>query len=182
MCKLKPSRRTFDCIDSEYEIFIRFINPLQQYHFFCGNNNCVLKDISINNGRDLFFKPNLFNSKGEAILSNLNSCSNCLSDLSIRFINNPSFILIQPLYNFNDSNYMYFDNIPKTLNLDNREFYLLCCTTHKNSSKNSIKTDHFCAIYEIENRKFYIDDLNTPSFTENIPNIHKISTCFYYLK
>ena len=180
MCKLQASRRAFDCCDSEYEKFIRHVNPLQEYQLYCGNSDCELSDIAVQHGRDFFFEMRDMNTQGQAILSNLTACTNCGSNLSIRFLNTPPYLLIQPIYrNYLDN--MFFENIPKNIKLNNCDFQLLCCTTHK-QAKNSLQLDHFCAIYELDNRKFYIDDLITPEYTEHIPNIHKVTTCFYYLK
>ena len=155
---------------------------MQEYQLYCANSDCELFSIAVEHGKDFFFKPDL---QGQAILSILTACHNCGLVLSIRFIKTPPYLLIQPLYRHinSDLEKMFFDNIPKTIKLDNAEFHLLCCTTHKGSkSKSTIITDHYCTIYELEKRRFYIDDLITPEYTEHIPNIHKVATCFYYLK
>jgi hypothetical protein len=83
-------------------------------------------------------------------------------------------IIVQTLYETSSSTPIYFDEIVKNLQFDENHYELLCCTTHKNG--------HFCAFYNIENRTFFIDDLKSDYYTENLPNLHRITTCFYYLK
>ena len=81
----------------------------------------------------------------------LNSCSNCKSQLSTKFVQTSPWIFAQTLYDANESDSIHFDEIPKTITIDNLQYRLICCTIHKILDK----IGNFYAIFELEKRFFY---------------------------
>jgi len=54
ICKLQPSRRVFDCYGSEYEMFIKHIEKIQEFLAFCSNDKCNINSRE-ESGRFNFF-------------------------------------------------------------------------------------------------------------------------------
>jgi len=166
--KIMPKRRVFDCEDNEYNMFIQFLRPFQKFELYCGQNQCALKNVAVKTKVDLYFSREQNN---KFVLTTLDNCSNCGANLLMRFLQTPPWLIIQ----IGSDDLICFDEFSKKLNLDSREYTHLCSTIVSPNIKN-----HFCAIFEIEGRSFLIDDLNS-QYSENIPNVHKVSTCFYFL-
>ena len=147
---------------------------MQQYWSYCKNEKCDRFKEQISVGNEF----NLIRKQGNVLFTFLQSCDSCKEDLSIKFLTTPPWVFVSTLYDLSQTTFICYDEIPKNTYFDDDQFRLACCTVHiKNRESN-----HFCGIFNIDQRNFYIDDLITPSYTEIIPNIHKVSTCFYFLE
>lgn len=178
ICRIQVFKNQYDCYASEYESFIRHLNFLQKYQLYCSNEKCESSNECEKMGDQLNFRK----YKDSVNLIFFPQCSSCKSKLScLKFFKKPIFLFVQTLYPLNPSlnDYISFNEIPKTLFLDNNEYKLICTTLHFSSS--SLNSDHFCAIFNLNNKQFFIDNLITPAYEETIPDEQKITTCFYCL-
>ena len=108
-----------------------------------------------------------------------NKCSNCKTRVTcnIIFENNPIFLFIEPRSHFK------INELPKTLNCDNKNFKLLCSILYRENIK------HFVSIFEIDNQKYLVDDMlnSAPLLILNQTNKglnffkFNISSALYYL-
>lgn len=172
ICKMNnPSRRVFDCFDNEHSTFLKFLDPFQMLEFFC---DCDLKDIVVSSTNYHFIERD---QNGNISFSYKNEiCSNCGSSLSSsRFNKIPPWFYLSTTY-YKAKDFICFDELPKKLFFNDREYTLICDTIKSPNTKN-----HFCAIFEIDSTKFLIDDLDSIGYSEFIPNVHKSSTFFYFL-
>ena len=90
-----PTRRIFDCEDSEYEKFQKYVIPLQIFESYCSNNECILANVTIFLGEDLFLKRD---HNENVNFGTWLECSECSAILCRRFIRSPPWLIVQPLY------------------------------------------------------------------------------------
>jgi len=92
-------------------MFIRYLNKLQSYQLYCGNNYCELFNTQVNEGYDLFFKRNSF---GTVSLHHFTSCISCKTSLMFKFLLAPPVLFIQPVYSSNEKKNLFI--LMKSLN------------------------------------------------------------------
>jgi hypothetical protein len=171
VCKLTPSRRVFDCKDTEYDKVARYLNNYQEFELKCINQKCDLFDIVVENRNELYFVRD-DNNNIHFSLNDEYKCRNCSSIQLKHFNRLPPWLIITVNYRtLND--FICFDELLKTIDINKKKYTLLCSTIVSLTVK-----QHFCAIFEIDNKKLLIDDLNS-THTDQIPNMHRTSTCFY---
>lgn len=170
VCNFKPTRRVFNFFGCEFDIFLKFLCPLQEYEIFCENNQCELNNIIIDKKNQFYFKIDLNNN---VLMSFQQNCSACGSNLKNKLIQTSPWLFVQNACE-NANQFICFDELPKFININGFKYILLCATIISTNAK-----DHFCAIFNIENKTFLFDDLNS-RFTETIPNINKVSVSCYY--
>lgn len=170
LCKMQSSRKIFDCENNEFDAIVQYLNKYQEFKFECKNTNCNRFLIPIHEKRNQLYCDK---DENENFVLNHNNiiCSECLNVLSIEFYQTPPWLVVQTL---RPNEIMLYNDLPKTLSFNNKTYIHLCSTIYKAFSR------HFCAIFEINNRYFFVDDLST-NCIENIPDIHYSSTSFYYL-
>jgi hypothetical protein len=172
-CKLTPTRRVFDCMDSEYDIVVKHLDFYQQYELKCDDMSCSLFDVKVETRKELFFERDE-NENIDFYFASKHKCSSCSSCLIKSFIQTPPWLFISVIYKYSKETISH-QEFPKTITMNQRKYSLLCSTIVSQRVK-----DHFCAIFELYDKKFLIDDLNS-SYSENIPDINRVCTCFYYL-
>lgn len=111
----------------------------------------------------------LVNNKAKLYRSE-NRCRSCQNVKTIRtqFKHNPIWLFVQT--NVTDS--IFLKHLPKNFVFNNKSFYLLCAT---------IFSEHFRAIFFLNNEFYLVDDLKSQIIDKHIPDI-KITSIFYYRK
>jgi hypothetical protein len=168
--------RTLSLFGTESNMVINPFYVYQSYNLYqicsgnCENNGSLIS----NDSSVIFFKK--INDIIEMYYTYRDKCNKCRIRVShsILFHNYPQFLFIESIYNN-----IFFDEIPKQINIENSVFKLLCVTTHK--------MDHFKAIFNLFNREYLIDDLG-PLISEltiqrqrNDVRNSPVTVSFYYL-
>ena len=97
----------------------------------------------------------------------------CSEILLIRFIKTPLWFLIEAEYN-ELKGLIYFENLPKTVCIDNQNFQLLCATV---GSMNIFA--HFKSYFTLDNICFMINDIGQTTI-EVVPGEEPVTYCFYF--
>ena len=168
ICNLRPSRRVFNCEDNEYDKIVKYFNLTQTVNFFCCNKTCALNEITVKTEDQLYFRKDMNNNVCLTFIDK----HNCTNFLLKRLVHTTPWLFMSSL---KKNDFMCFDELPQEITIHNLKFTIVCATI---VSTTVIK--HFCAIFKIDSRKFLIDDLNS-SYSEDIPNVHNVSTCLYHL-
>lgn len=175
VCKKKPIKNVIDCLNNVNEIFSKHLEYIQQYALStCSNVNC--------RGNRLISKYNSrleFSRKNEKIILNLTdekyTCTYChLTFLrTYRFKNEKKPFLI---ININEKIYLKWEDLPKILKFENNIYKLLFINYY------IAELNHFKSIFTINDKTYFIDDLNININSVNVKETaFKVDTCFYYL-
>jgi len=170
--KISPTRRTFDCFGSEYDQFIRHVKFLQEFEMHCADKNCPLFKVKEYSNDEIYVRRD---DNDNIVYLEDRTCQICKKCLSLVFKRNSPPWLILQLALTKTSDFVCFDELPQTININELNYSILCTTIVSKTTLN-----HFSAIFQIENKSFLVDSLNS-AISENIPNTHEVSVCFYYL-
>jgi len=169
------SRGSLSLFGAQFDQFLQFINEYQQFEKLqtctescTRNNRSVIRT-------DIFFYQTESGIKHSFEMPYDQICNVCLNlrSVTMRFLNDPNFIFIQP------NGFNYLNDIPKRINIDNIDFQLVCATLH------NIEIQHFYGVFNIDDNFYVVDDLDqSVAFLENIlrKNIYltmPVSTCMY---
>jgi len=171
-------KKSITLYGSESNRFISHINEYQKHHLIqiCSENCNRNRNVIIQSNCDkIYFKK--INKKVNIYSGFDDLCSECKAPIisEITFENNPNFLFIESIY----SN-IFFNDLPKTINIRGISYKILCSTIHQN--------DHFLSIFSINDYLFKIDDLDR-SFVHLKNNLKKrknfilkeaTSVSFYY--
>ncbi len=102
-------------------------------------------------------------------------CHLCLQvlDKKCNFIeSDPCWLICEIIGTLN----LEYDDLPLKIQLNNRNYKLLCCTFNNNKN-------HFLGVFHFNDSYYLVDDTNVKATRMIIEQIkHKIVTCFYYLE
>ena len=93
MKNLTPSANVLDCFGTEYAVFGQYVQCLQESSLFCNNTNCHMKDNAVDWNVNFFVKKDINNNLNYSFSNE--KCNFCENPLSIRFIHNPPWILVE---------------------------------------------------------------------------------------
>jgi hypothetical protein len=169
IAKINPEKKTINCFGAEARVFGKHVDVMQEFVFVCGTTDCILFNRAIDNARNFFIKRD---SNNNVFFPYLNmQCTECNQTQNIRFVHNPPWILVESdVYSG-----ISFTELPKKLFLGGLDFKLLCCTISSNMTP-----AHFEAIFELENKIYFLDDL-AASAVEYLPPKTNTS-CSLYIK
>ena len=159
---------------TEFEHFYTHIAFLQKFFLVekCNKCNIDLSSKSTNPSSYLYLKK----FKNNIVLNVLEPsfCNICMQELDIKceFINfEPCWLTCEIDGNLN----LQYDELPLKIQLNNRNYNLLCCTFNNNKN-------HFLGIFYFNSSYYLVDDTNVKASKVIIEKIkNKINTCFYYL-
>lgn len=100
-------------------------------------------------------------------------CKKCHSNVetSHRFLYDSPFLFVTINQKEGDMNFK-LEDLPKIINIDNREFTFLCGTFNVGN--------HFKAIFLVNNQEICVDDLVQVKSYSPPPQDYTFSTCYYY--
>jgi hypothetical protein len=181
----KPVRKKISLFGSEYDNFNKHIAFYQEHTLIdrC-TDNCP-NSYSDKSRTDFFFKKakgkvELFFGEKKCRLCGENKVS------TVKFVWQPFFILVEAGQTTLQSETIYINDVPQSLQLDNFKFQLLCTTLNQ-------KQNHFYGVFFLNGDMYVVDDISRTStylvpleFNSNRTNSFyfslPIGTSFYYLE
>lgn len=162
----KPSRNSISMFGSPDEMFLDFINEIQNHQVVqlcnekCINNNTIL----LEDENNLFFKEKQKRVELHSFIRD--ACKSCKQKIRLehQFTNETSLIFVESLGTIT------FNKIPVEISINDINFRLLGVTL-----RIAVK-QHFIGIFDFNGHYFVIDDLNKEKLAIYLPSLEILNT------